>query len=85
MTKELGLVDRLTHQLAASGVKDAKDEAIAILTKRGHWKDGALTEEGKKREALGAEGRAKDRAVKKYGGKPSDYTYDRKTNYARKK
>ena len=48
-------------------------------------KGGELTPAGKKREAMGAEGRAKDRAAKRSGGAPSDYTYDAKTNVARKK
>jgi hypothetical protein len=44
-----------------------------------------LTTEGKKRQAMGASGRAKDRAAKKQGGKPSDYTYNPRTNVAHKK
>jgi hypothetical protein len=46
--------------------------------------DGALTAEGKKRQAMGADGRAKDRAAKQTDGKhkPSDYVYDKKTNRA---
>jgi hypothetical protein len=59
--------------------------AIALLEKRGHLKGGQLTSEGRARQALGNEGRAKDRAVKTGGGKPSDYTYNAKTNRTKKK
>jgi len=50
MSETKKLPERLTRQLAAKGVDDAKD-----------------------------------RAVKRSGGAPSDYTYDAKTNAARKK
>lgn len=79
------LLTRLTNQLRARGVDDAKSKAAAILNKRGHMKGSELTAEGKKREALGNDGRAKDRAIKKSGGKPSDYKYNPKTNKAKKK
>lgn len=80
------LLARLTRQLASRGNKNAKGLAIALLKKRGHLNDsGELTASGKKRQALGAGGRAKDRAVKRSGGKPSDYSYNPKTNRTRKK
>jgi len=79
------LETRLTKQLAARGVKNARGMATALLTKRGHLKDGNLTSKGKARQSLGNAGRAKDRAVKRFGGKPSDYSYDAKTNSTRKK
>ena len=82
MSEAKKLPDRLTRQLAASGVKNAKETAYAILTKRGHMKDGQLTKEGKAREALGAAGRAKDRESRRSGRDPSDYKYDAKTNSA---
>ncbi len=85
MSEAKKLPERLTRQLAAKGVDNAKDTAYAILTKRGHMKDGKLTAEGKSREAMGAGGRAKDRAARYNGGKPSDYAYDPKTNTAKKK
>lgn len=81
------LETRLMRQLASKGNKDAKGMARALLIKRGHAKnDGTLTEEGKKRQALGNAGRAKARAAK-YSGKndPSDYSYDPKTNAAKLK
>ena len=80
------LLQRLTRQLASRGVKGAKGMAAALLKKRGQMNDkGELTSEGKKRQALGNAGRAKDRAVKRSGGKPSDYAYNPKTNRTKKK
>lgn len=59
--------------------------AAALLKKRGQMDDkGKLTSEGKKRQAMGNAGRAKDRAVKRSGGKPSDYKYNPKTNRTKK-
>lgn len=79
------LQTRLTRQLASRGVQNAKAVADSLLEKRGHLKNGKLTQEGKARQALGNEGRAKDRAVKRSGGSPSDYSYDPKTNRTKKK
>jgi len=79
------LEDRLTRQLASRGVKGARGMAVALMTKRGQLKDGKLTKEGEHRQALGNAGRAKDRAVKRSGGKPSDYSYNSKTNSTKKK
>ena len=80
------LETRLKRQLASRGVKGAKGMAAALLKKRGHMADdGTLTEEGKRRQAMGNAGRAKDRAAKKSGRKPSEYRYDPKTNQAKVK
>lgn len=79
------LETRLTRQLASKGVNDAKGTAIGLLKSRGQMDaSGALTAEGKQRQALGADGRAKDRAAKASGGahKASDYVYDKRTNKA---
>jgi hypothetical protein len=78
------LQTRLTRQLASRGVKDAKGMAIGLLTKRGDLKGGELTDKGKSRQALGNDGRAKDRESRYSGGKnkPSDYKYNAKTNAA---
>jgi hypothetical protein len=79
------LETRLTRQIAARGEDDAKEIARGLLIKRGHIKpDGTLTAEGKKRQDLGNDGRAKDRESKYSGGKnkPSDYKYNAKTNAA---
>lgn len=78
------LQTRLTRQLSAKGVSDAKGVAVGLLTKRGHMKNGELTAAGKKRQALGNDGRAKDRASRysESRNKPSAYVYDAKTNRA---
>ena len=85
MSEEKNLVKRLTRQLAAKGVDNAKGVAVGVLEKRGHLKDGKLTAEGVRREKLGAAGRAKDRAAKYSGGDPEDYKYNPDTNRATKK
>ena len=74
------LLERLTQQVGGN-----KSMAAAILNKRGDMKGNKLTKHGEERQKLGAAGRAKDRAAKAEGGKPSDYTYNPKTNGARKK
>lgn len=77
------LLRRLTRQLASKGVKGAKNMAVGLLKKRGQMSDsGALTPSGKKRQALGADGRAKDRAAKASGKKASAFKYNKKTNRA---
>lgn len=75
------LVNRLTAQVGNRGL------AIELLKKRGHLKaDGrTLTEEGKRRNAMTASERAKDRASKRTGRPASEFVYDRRTNVARKK
>ena len=73
----MNLVDRLTQQVGSRSM------AIALLKKRGHLDSkGNLTYEGKKRQALGAAGRAKDREAKYSGRKPSNFKYNAKTNRA---
>ena len=80
------IVERLKRQLSARGVKDAMSMAYALAHKHGLInKSGELTAKGKKRQAMGAVGRAKDRAAKANGGKPNDYKYNPKTNRARKR
>lgn len=83
------IVKRLVSQLRSKGM--SKDKAWAVATKKqqeaGNIKKGSnkLTTKGAKRQAMGASGRAKSRAVKQGGGKTSDYKYSRKTNIATKK
>lgn len=79
------MADKLLNRLA-SQVGD-KGMAIALLKKRGDMKRGSteLTVKGKKREDLGAAGRAKDRAAKASGKSAKDYAYDPKTNAAKLK
>lgn len=78
------LHDRLTSQLAAKGMRNASGMATTLLTKAGDMAGGKLTAKGKERQAMGAAGRAKDRAAKYNGGKPADYHYNAKTNRATK-
>ena len=74
------LVDRLAAQTGSKGM------AVALLKKRGHMDaKGNLTAKGKERDRMTAGERAKDRAAKDSGGKPSDYTYSPKTNTAKRK
>ena len=72
------LIDRLAAQVGN------RDSAIKILQERGHLKaDGeTLTAAGQKRNMMTAEERAKDRAAKLSGKKPTAYSYDPKTNRA---
>ena len=75
------LVDRLTKQVGGF-----KNMATGLLKKRGQMDSkGKLTKKGKKRQSMGASGRAKDRAAKKSGGSSKDYKYNKKTNRATKK
>lgn len=77
------LLTRLTRQLSSRGVKGAAGMAAALLKKRGQMDGkGNLTAKGKKRQALGNDGRAKDRAAKRSGRSAKDYNYNSKTNRA---
>ena len=79
------ILDRLVNQLKSKGMKQDKAYATAIkvLTKSGNLdKDQNLTQKGKKRQAMGAHGRAKDRAARMAGRKPSEYKYNPATNRA---
>jgi len=61
-----------------------EETAKKILIDRGHMTaSGELTAAGKKRDSMTAEERAKDRASKRSGKKPNDYTYNPATNTAR--
>ena len=77
MAKHLPLITRLTRQLSADRVPEARAEALQILRDRGHIKKNSeeLTVEGKRREAMGPAGRAIDRASKQSGHPPSAYKY----------
>jgi hypothetical protein len=74
------LVDRLAAQVGS------KNMAVGILKKRGDLKqDGkTLTNKGSKRDAMTAAERAKDRAAKRSGGQPSEFSYDPVTNRAKR-
>lgn len=75
--KHLPLVTRLTRQIGTAKYPDAREEAVRILRERGHMHKNSekLTKEGERREALGPEGRAIDRASKQSGRPKSDYRY----------
>jgi len=83
------ILERAVSQIQAKGADKSKAYAIATsgLQKAGVLKPGTqeLTSKGAKRQAMGAAGRAKDRAAKAGGGKPSDYDYSKKTNRATKR
>jgi hypothetical protein len=71
------LVKRLAAQVGDESL------AYALLKKRGDTNaEGKLTTKGKKRDAMTASQRAKDRAAKENGRKPKDYTYSPQTNRA---
>ena len=85
MAETKSLQKRLSRQLASKGNKGSKKMACAILKKRGHVdKKCKLTKAGRKKQSMGASGRAKARAAKYSKGKrkPSDYKYNPKTNRA---
>lgn len=77
MTKHLPLLTRLTRQLSADDVPEAREEAKRILRERGHMhqRSEKLTVAGKEREKMGPAGRAIDRAAKRAGRDPKDYRY----------
>ena len=83
MSETKNMQSRLTRQLASKGVSGGAGIAIAQMKKLGQMNDdGSLTAKGKERQAMGASGRAKDRAAKASGNNASDYKYDAKTNSA---
>ena len=80
------ILDRLVGQLRKQGMSIAMANAVARkrLQQAGILKKGSeeLTAYGRKRQAMGAAGRAKDRAAKASGRKVSEYKYNAKTNRA---
>lgn len=83
------ILDRLVRQLETKGKNKQAAFAIATsaLQKSGNLKKGSTepTAKGVKRGNMTPAQRAKDRAVKRSGGSPSDYSYNSKTNQTRKK
>jgi hypothetical protein len=72
------LIDRLAAQVGS------REMALEILKKRGHIDEkGNLTAEGRKRDKMTAEERAKDRAAKRLGRSPDSFTYNPRTNTAK--
>ena len=82
------ILERLVGQLEDKGKSKSSAFAIATsqLQKSGVLKKGTqeLTPKGEQRQAMGAAGRAKDRAAKAGGGSASDYHYNPRTNRATK-
>lgn len=80
------ILDRLVKQLQAKGhdKKSAYAIATSSLQKSGNLKKGSneATAKGTKRGKMTPAARAKDRAAKKSGGKPSDYKYKASNNTA---
>lgn len=80
------ILDRLVSQLVANGM--GKDKAYAVAVKKlqeaGDLKKGTAeaTKKGESRGNMTPAERAKDRAAKRSGGKPSDYKYNKKNNTA---
>jgi len=83
------LLDRLVGQLQRKGHSKGSAYAIATagLQKSGNLRKGTntATVKGKQRGAMTPGQRAKDRAARTSGGKPSDYSYNAKTNRAKKR
>ena len=89
MAKKPKILERLIRQLKAKGFKIGAATAIAQkqLAKNGVLKKGSrkLTKKGQTRNKMTAASRAKSRAAKQNGGRPSDFTYNPRTNSARRK
>ena len=83
------ILQRLVEQLRRKGMSVGMANAVARkkLQQSGNLKKGSdkMTSKGKKRSAMGAAGRAKDRAAKASGRKPSEYKYNARNNTARLK
>lgn len=81
---EAKILTRLKAQLAAKGYTGEQGQRIAVsaLQRSGNLKKGSTkpTPKGMKRGSMTPAQRAKDRAVKYHGGKPSDYIYHKSTN-----
>lgn len=82
------ILERLVKQLRAKGYSKSSSYAIATssLQRSGNLKPGtrSATAKGAQRGRMTPGQRAKDRAVKYSGGKPSDYKYNAKTNRTKK-
>lgn len=78
------ILERLVSQLKAKGHSESSAYAIATsqLQKSGNLKPGTqkATAKGVKRGNMTPAARAKDRTVKKRGGKTSDYKYKKSNN-----
>lgn len=86
MPVKASILKRLVTQLRRNGMPEGAANATARkrLQQAGILKKGSeeLTEYGKKRQAMGAAGRAKDRAARASGRKSTEYNYNPRTNRA---
>ena len=84
--KKPKILERLINQLKDKGFGVGAATAIATEQQQeaGNIKKGSheLTKKGKKRQKMGAAGRAKDRAAKRSGRKASEYKYNPRNNQA---
>jgi len=84
--KKPPLLRRLEAQLEKKGMSEERAAAVALHTLRetGSIRQGSLelTRHGEERQAMGAAGRAIDRAAQESGRPKSDYVYSSKTNRA---
>jgi|Laugresu1bdmlbdd_1035124.scaffolds.fasta_scaffold24817_2 hypothetical protein len=89
MAVKASILKRLVTQLERKGMSPAMANAVARkrLQDAGILKKGSdeLTTLGKKRQAMGAAGRAKSRAAKESGKPASSYSYNPRTNRTRLK
>lgn len=71
------MIERLTRQLGAKGVPNARAEAVTQLQGFGILRKGTetLTAKGRQREAMGPAARAIDRAAKLSGHPKSAYKF----------
>lgn len=80
------LIPRLVDQLKVRGLSEGAAQATARKKMReaGNLKPGSdeLTPKGKRRQEMGAAGRAKDRAAQASGHKAGDFKYSTRTNRA---
>lgn len=83
------ILDRLVKQLKDKGKDTSTAFAIAtsVLQKSGNLKKGTqkATSKGKKRGSMSPKERSNDRAARRSKHKPSDYSYNPKTNRSKLK
>ena len=80
------ILERCVRQVKSNRPKLGESAAYGICTKSmqksGNMKGGKVTSKGRSRGEMTPAERAKDRASKKRGGKPSDYKYNKHNNSA---
>ena len=80
------ILERCVRQVKSNKPKLGESAAYAICTKSmqksGNMEGSKATSKGTSRGKMTPAERAKDRASKKRGGKPSDYKYNKRNNTA---